>query len=163
MWQRFIPPGILLISVTLVGHRVWRTATIEYADHAGMPRAVSTERQRAIYLVPGGRYTEADIAANGSLPATQRYSGFEARHDFRPEPGDRLCPVTRTKANSGCTWVIGGQMYQFCCPPCIDEFVRLAKEQPEAIEPPSAYVAQPVPADSPRPLEYESTHRRGAD
>ena len=142
MWQRFIPPAVLIVFVALVGHRVWQSANVETAQHAGMPPAMSTERQRALYLVPGGLYSRADIAANDSMVPAQRFRGFEARHDFRPQPGDRLCPVTRTKANPDCTWIVGGQEYEFCCPPCIDEFVRLAKEQPEAVEPPSEYVAR---------------------
>jgi TIGR03009 family protein len=36
--------------------------------------------------------------------------------------------------------VIGGKTYEFCCPPCIDEFVILAKEDPDRLLPPEAYV-----------------------
>jgi hypothetical protein len=50
--------------------------------------------------------------------------------------------VSRTKADPACHWVIAGAVYQFCCPPCIDEFVRQAKEQPEPMMPPENYVKQ---------------------
>jgi YHS domain-containing protein len=38
--------------------------------------------------------------------------------------------------------VIGGKTYEFCCPPCIDEFVILAKEDPDRVLPPEAYVQE---------------------
>jgi hypothetical protein len=38
-----------------------------------------------------------------------------------------------------CSWIIGGQKYTFCCPPCIDEFVKLAKADPTKILPPEKY------------------------
>jgi hypothetical protein len=106
-----------------------------------MPRQVADQEEQRLYLSPGGYYTVADIKANGTLPS-QKFRGFRASHDSNPQPGDRLCPVTQTKANRECTWIIGGQRYQFCCPPCIAEFVRLAKERPEQIQSPDAYVQQ---------------------
>jgi YHS domain-containing protein len=80
------------------------------------------------------------VEANGGLTASERYAGFQARHDIHPRPGERICPVTRTKADPRCAWTIGGQVYLFCCPPCIDEFVRRAREEPEGVEGPEAYV-----------------------
>ena len=59
-----------------------------------------------------------------------------------PKPGDKICPITDTKANPKCTWIVGGKTYQFCCPPCIDEFVRLAKENPDKVKDPEEYVQQ---------------------
>jgi YHS domain-containing protein len=59
---------------------------------------------------------------------------------MNPPAGTLLCPVTATKANSACVWVVNGQEYQFCCPPCIDEFVRWAKESPEQVLPPNEYI-----------------------
>ncbi len=38
-----------------------------------------------------------------------------------------------TKANPVFSWVIGGKTFEFCCPPCVDEFVRMAKESPDDI------------------------------
>jgi YHS domain-containing protein len=105
-----------------------------------MPSNIAVEEERTLYLKPAGKYTQADILANGSMIASRKFSGFRAKHDFRPRPGDRLCPITRTKANPECTWVIGGQTYQFCCPPCVAEFVRLAKEEPDQVREPHAYI-----------------------
>jgi hypothetical protein len=90
-------------------------------------------------LTPGGLYTESDIQANGRTTASEKFSKFQAKHDFQPRQGDALCPVTRTKANPTCTWIIGGKKYAFCCPPCIDEFLELAKQAPEAIKSPEEY------------------------
>jgi len=106
---------------------------------ATMPPAIAAAEQRALHLEPGGVYTSADIAANGRTTPSQKYRSFQPQHDFNPEPGEPLCPVTRTKANANCTWTIAGQEYQFCCPPCIDEFVRLAKDRPSEIRSPDAY------------------------
>lgn len=36
--------------------------------------------------------------------------------------------------------MIGGRSYTFCCPPCVDEFVKQAKEKPGTIKPPDGYV-----------------------
>jgi YHS domain-containing protein len=48
--------------------------------------------------------------------------------------------VTLTKANPKCAWIVGGKTYEFCCPPCVDEFVKTAKEQPAEIKEPEDYV-----------------------
>ncbi|MBW3599219.1 MAG: hypothetical protein KY475_18355 [Planctomycetes bacterium] len=135
----------LLLAVLFCGllaHRIWRSARLDPAAHAMPQHAFTDDEERALYFTPAGAYTEADIAANGDATPSARYRGFRARHDFNPQPGDPLCPITRTKANPQCTWIIGGREYEFCCPPCIDEFVRLAKEQPDAIAPPEEYLAR---------------------
>ncbi|HUG93889.1 MAG TPA: cytochrome c oxidase assembly protein [Planctomycetaceae bacterium] len=111
-------------------------------EQPAMPAKVVDADERALYLVAGGRYTEADIDANGRATASEKFSGFQARHDPHPRAGERICPVTRTKGNPLCTWIIGGETYEFCCPPCIDEFVRLAKEQPDRLGMPGDYVQQ---------------------
>jgi hypothetical protein len=105
-----------------------------------MPTKVTDDAERQLYLEPGGLYTAADIAANGNQTASEKFAGFRAKHDFNPQPGDAICPITRTKANPNCSWIIGGQEYTFCCPPCIDEFLELAKQTPDQIKPPAAYV-----------------------
>ena len=107
--------------------------------HPAMPTKVADRAERALYLTPGGKYTEADIEANGRATASEKFVGFQAEHDLSPQPGDPLCPITRTKAHPQCTWIIDGQCYQFCCPPCVDEFVRRAKTTPEKILPPAQY------------------------
>jgi len=133
--------AIGLLFVALVAHRVWRSADISAQQtELQMPAPIGEADERELHLTPGGKYGLADIEANGKTIPSQKYRGFQARHDRHPHSGDWLCPVTLTKANPGCTWTIGGQVYQFCCPPCIDEFVRLAKEMPEEVQPPDAYL-----------------------
>ena len=53
---------------------------------------------------------------------------------------DRPDVLSLTKANRKFTWVVGGKTYVFCCPPCVEEFVRRAKEQPQEIKDPEMYV-----------------------
>lgn len=105
-----------------------------------MPAGVDADEERALYLTPGGIYTEADIKANGSVTAGDRYKGKMAKHDMKPKAGDKICPITMTKANPKFTWIIGGKSYEFCCPPCIDEYVLLAKTSPKEVLDPSEYI-----------------------
>lgn len=101
---------------------------------------VVDEAERDLYLMPGGLYTEADIRANGNQTASEKFAGFRAKHDMNPKSGEKVCPITATKANGACTWIVNGKEYAFCCPPCVDEFVRLAKEDPAKVLAPGAYV-----------------------
>jgi hypothetical protein len=140
MWKQAVPPLIALIFVALVAHRIWQASATNRDTMMDNMTLLRGEAERELYIIPGGRYTQADIEANGPLLPSQRFRGFQARHDFQPKQGDLLCPISRTKANPRCTWIIAGDTYQFCCPPCIDELVRLAKEQPSLLQPPSAYV-----------------------
>ena len=141
MTSRWISAAIVLLFVALVGQRIYRYATFEpVRPEPEMPRPVVDAEERELYLTAGGAYTEADIAANGPTLPSQKYRSFRANHDLQPRPGDRLCPITRTKADPNCTWIVAGRSYEFCCPPCIAEFVRLAKEKPERIQPPEAFV-----------------------
>ena len=105
-----------------------------------MPTKVFNEEERNFYLTPGGKYTAEDIKANGNVTAAEKFRGFQASHDLKPQPGERICPVTLTKANPKCTWIVGGKAYLFCCPPCVDEFVKLAKEKPNDVKDPESYV-----------------------
>jgi hypothetical protein len=105
-----------------------------------MPAKVTDEEERLLYLTPGGKYTREDIAANGNMTASQKFQGLKSAHNARTRPGDRTCPVSETKANPKFTWVVGGKEYEFCCPPCVDEFVKMAKEHPEQVKDPGAYV-----------------------
>jgi YHS domain-containing protein len=63
-----------------------------------------------------------------------------AEHDAKPKKGQRVCPITDTVANPKLSWVVGGKTYQFCCPPCVTEFVKKAKTNPKAIKAPEDYV-----------------------
>jgi hypothetical protein len=98
------------------------------------------EQEENVLLFAGGKYTDADIRANGGMTASHKYKVFEVNHDDKPRRGERLCPISRTKANQQLAWVIGGKSYVFCCPPCIQEFVRQAKQEPREIKDPESYV-----------------------
>jgi YHS domain-containing protein len=110
--------------------------------HAGaaMPQKVADADERKLYLTPGGMYTAADIDANGGVTPSQKFKGVQAAHDLKPKPGDKICPITLTKANPKFAWVVGGKTYEFCCPPCVDEFVQTAKEKPDEVKDPEAYI-----------------------
>jgi predicted small lipoprotein YifL/YHS domain-containing protein len=111
-------------------------------DHAGaeMPAKKGSDEEIALFLSPGGAYTAADIQANGKTVPTVKYKGIRAQHDDNPKAGEKICPISKTKANPKFTWVIGGKTYEFCCIPCIEEFVALAKERPGEIKDPKDYV-----------------------
>ncbi len=105
-----------------------------------MPAKKGTDEEQSLFLTPGGLYTAADIAANGATVPGVKYKGVRASHDDNPKPGERICPVSKTKANPKFTWVVGGKTYEFCCVPCIEEFVALAKEKPGEVKYPKEYV-----------------------
>ena len=105
-----------------------------------MPAKVADDQERELYLTPGGCYTSEDIVANGSVTASEKFKGVMAKHDLKPKAGDVLCPITFTKGNPKFTWIVGGKPYEFCCPPCIDEFVATAKRDATAIKDPTDYV-----------------------
>jgi hypothetical protein len=140
MWKKSIAPLIALALALLVAHRIWRASSQPAGDWMESRSQLTTAAERELYLTPGGVYTQADIDANGRTTPSVRYANFQARHDLNPQPGDPLCPITRTKASPDCTWTIAGCNYQFCCPPCIDEMVRLAKQQPQRVQPPELFV-----------------------
>ena len=119
--------------------RVGFTTAVQQHD-SGMPAAVSGAEEQKLYFTPGGKYTQADIDANGKLSAGAKYRGFMSKHDMSPKPGDIICPVTFTKANPKIEWQVDGKKYLFCCPPCVDEFVRMAKEEPGSLKAPGDYV-----------------------
>jgi YHS domain-containing protein len=119
--------------------RVGFTTAVQQHD-SGMPAAVSGAEEQKLYFTPVGKYTQADIDANGKLPAGAKFRGLMTKHDMAPMPGDSICPVTLTKANPKVEWQIDGKKYLFCCPPCVDEFVRMAKEEPESLKAPGDYV-----------------------
>jgi hypothetical protein len=104
------------------------------------PKATASAKAKQLYLTPGGKYTAADIKANGSMTARQKYGDEMSKHDAHPKPGEKICPISQTKANPKFTWVVDGKTYEFCCTACIDEFVRTAKEKPDRIKEPGDYV-----------------------
>lgn len=100
-----------------------------------------TQVEAGIFLKPGGLYTQADIDRNGPLPPSKRFADIMARHDLKVHPGERICPITETKANERFFWWVGGRRYTFCCPPCVEEFVLKAKKGgDEARKAPEEYV-----------------------
>ncbi len=105
-----------------------------------MPAGLPAAEEHALYFMPHGKYTDADIEANGRMTASQKFKGVLSSHNMKPKPGDRICPVTLTKANPKFTWTVDGKPYEFCCPPCVDEFVKMAKEQPDEIKLPDTYI-----------------------
>lgn len=101
-----------------------------------------TPAERSLFLKPGGAYTAADIAANGSITPDQKFQGLMANHHLHPKKGAYTCPITMTQASAKFPWIVGGQKYLFCCPPCVAEFVKQAKADPKSIKAPAAYIQQ---------------------
>lgn len=109
----------------------------------GMPGGVRIpEDERALYLTAGGKYTQEDIERNGSTVPSVKFDGIASEHDDNPKVGDRICPISKTKANEAFAWIIDGKTYTFCCPPCVDEYVRLAKERPDELKSPEDFIKQ---------------------
>lgn len=142
MLRRISIAVVLLLFAALLAQRIGRYAAFS-PERTAMPAVVGGHEERRLFQSPQGKYTLADIAANGALLPSEKYRGFRAQHDFEPQPGDRLCPITRTKGNPECTWIVDGQTYEFCCPPCIAEFVGIARQHPEQILLPEEYIAKP--------------------
>jgi hypothetical protein len=133
-------------SITIQGERFRLGFTTKSEEQGGehrgdaMPAKIANDAERELYLTPGGHYTQADIVANGNVTASQKFAGFRAEHDLNPKVGDKICPVTLTKANPKCTWIVAGEAYEFCCPPCVDEFVLQAKTKTDDLKPPTHFV-----------------------
>lgn len=70
-----------------------------------------TPAQKALFLTPGGAYTQADIRANGGMTPDQKYQGMMASHHLHPQKGTYTCPITMTQANSKFAWMVGGKKY----------------------------------------------------
>ena len=133
---------ITVNNITVNGER-FRIAFSNAAAQARdseMPAKKGTDEERALFLTPGGAYTAADIVANGDTVPTVKYKGIRAQHDDNPKSGEKICPISKTKANPKFTWIIGGKSYEFCCIPCIEEYVALAKDKPGEIQPPEFYI-----------------------
>ena len=134
---------VTIPNIRISGERFrlgFQTGQESHGDSPKMPAKLGDDSERELYLSPGGRYTSADIAANGNVTASQKFKGIKSEHDMNPKAGDRICPITETKANPNFTWVIDGKPYQFCCPPCIDEFVKSAKTSSEPLPAPDSFL-----------------------
>lgn len=150
------PPGAMKSSpkepekVAAAAHTDAQKADAGHTAHEATPKAneaaaplpgdAADEAERKLFLTPGGLYTQADIEANGGVVASLKFKGLKAQHDLSPKAGDRICPISMTKANPIFSWVIGGKSYSFCCPPCVEEFLALAKTKPDEVKPPEHYV-----------------------
>jgi hypothetical protein len=135
LWSK--PATVTVPSITIAGQR-FRFAVPPVVIHAE-PAKVDTDKEKAIFLSPGGKYTPADIRANGNLIPSQKYGVADWHMGDEPKAGDKICPVTASKADPRCTWVIDGKKYEFCCPPCIGKFVKRAKDDPKDIKEPEDY------------------------
>jgi hypothetical protein len=98
------------------------------------------KEEKKVFLTPGGKYTAADIAANGNVLPSDKFKGIKSNHDIKPAAGDKLCPITKTKANESFQWVINGKTYEVCCPPCLEELVEMAKTNPDQLKEPGEYI-----------------------
>ncbi len=98
-----------------------------------------TAADKALFLVPGGAYTEADIKANGNTSPYVKFAGYVPSHDAQVKSGEPVCPISETRPDPALQWTVGGKEYTFCCPPCIAEFVQKAKKTPGAIRSPEDY------------------------
>jgi roadblock/LC7 domain-containing protein len=132
-----VAAALLLANTVPAGARAPQQKGAKRASGAAASKKVT---ERDVFLTPGGLYTKADIKANGNKTVSQKYPDFMAAHDAMPKPGERLCPISKTKANPKLTWIVGGKKYTFCCPPCVTEFVKQAKTNPKSIQAPEAYV-----------------------
>jgi hypothetical protein len=131
---------VTIPSIRIAGER-FRLGFSSVPHKEDMPTSdLSADDEKKLYLSPGGIYSQADIQANGNQIASVKFKNFRPKHDLKPKVGDKICPVTLTKANPACTWIVAGKTYEFCCPPCVEEFVKLAKENPSEVKQPGDYV-----------------------
>lgn len=133
---------VTIPNIVVSGERfrmAFKSVSEQHAN-ADMPAKANSAEEQQLYLTPGGIYTAQDIDANGRAIAGAKYRGIVSNHSAKPEPGDRICPISMTKANPKFNWVVAGKRYAFCCPPCIDEFMRTAKTKPDEIKRPEEYV-----------------------
>jgi hypothetical protein len=118
----------------------------EKSGHAdAMPAKLGSEKEQKVFFSPAGKYTAADVMANGNTVPSIKYADLDIEHDEHPKSGEKICPISKTKANPKLTWVVGGKSYEFCCTPCVQEFVIKAKAKPAEILDPAAYVKQAEP------------------
>ena len=135
LWGRDVSVTVARVATPSGRFRVRFGELKSPADQAGHRAEL-----RRLYLTPGGKYGAADVEANGRTTAAEKFGGGRAdAHDLAPAGEGWLCPVAAVRAEPGVVWVIGGRDYRFCCSPCVDEFVALAKTRPELIGPPEAY------------------------
>src|SRR5262249_28619070 len=70
MWGKRVE--VTVPSIRIAGARYrFAFATPEADGHDEPPMPVKADDERKLYLMPGGKYTEADIKANGFMTASQ--------------------------------------------------------------------------------------------
>jgi hypothetical protein len=109
-------------------------------DDKAAPKPDKEARETKVFLTPGGIYTQADIEKNGNTIPALKFKGVFWSHDDNLSVGDKVCPVTANKADPQCYWWVNEQKYEFCCPPCLEKFVKWAKDSPEKVKDAGAYV-----------------------
>lgn len=137
LWGKRVEVTIPILRVGQERFRVGFTSAS--GAHGAMPPPVVGEKEKQLFLVAGGKYTEGDVKANKGQVPSEKFADFVAEHDDNPMPGDWVCPVTSTKANPKCSWVVDGQTYYFCCPPCVTDWVKTAKTTPEKLKKAAEY------------------------
>src|SRR5262249_14729034 len=133
----------ITVPIKIAGERYrFPIMTAAQAGHGHMPPGLvrGSEKERQLYLQPGGIYTSADIRANGGTIPSEKFKDVSWPHDDNLKDGDKVCPVTANKADPRCSWIVNGKKYEFCCAPCLDKFVGWAKSQPQKIKEPDEYV-----------------------
>jgi hypothetical protein len=126
------------ISVNMNGKPY--TGEFEAKAHGHVKNSPVDSREAKVFLTAGGIYTKADIDKNGNTVPSVKFKGIFWSHDDNLKAGDKVCPVTDNKADPQCSWWVNGQRYEFCCPPCLEKFVKWAKESPEKVKAPEFYV-----------------------
>lgn len=127
------------IPALRVGADRFRVGFHSPEGHDAMPPKRTDDAAQKLFGTPGGLYTAADIKANGPKTPEEKYKGIRSNHNTEAKAGDKICPISETLANPQFTWVVGGKTYEFCCVPCVEEFVSAAKEKPDSIKPPDSY------------------------
>lgn len=134
---------VTIPNIRIAGERFrlgFQSGQESHGDSPEMPDKLAAGAEKELYLTPGGWYTSADIIANGSVTASQKFKGIKSEHDMKPKVGDRLCPISGTKANPKFAWIIDGKSYEFCCPPCVDEFLTSAKSSKDPLPDPGSFI-----------------------
>ncbi len=94
------------------------------APDAAMLAPVADAEGQKLFGTPGGLYTQADIIANSNTTTAAKFAGVMAKHNMKPGKGAKICPITNTAADARFVWIVGGKKYEFCCPPCVEEFMK---------------------------------------
>ncbi len=126
------------------GMKVNISGKVDDKPYSGDVEYKAPKKTANLYLTPGGIYTVADIKANGNMTPAEKFKGKKFAHRKDLNPGDKVCPVTDKKANAECAWIVNGQRYEFCCQPCLDDFIDWAHHDPKQIKDAGEYVRKQI-------------------